>query len=60
MPGGRDSRAWAHYRNLHQAMLTALEEDFHTVFGQAFLAAYDAEVELYRQQCRRTACHRNA
>lgn len=60
LPGGRDSRAWAHYRNLHQAMLTAVEEDFHAVFGQAFLAAYDAEVELYRQQCRRTACHRNA
>ncbi|GAB3376377.1 type VI secretion system-associated FHA domain protein TagH [Azotobacter armeniacus] len=55
VPRGRDSRAWVHYCSLHQTMVTAVEEDFHTVFGQAFLAAYDAEVELYRQQCRRSA-----
>ncbi|NHZ89587.1 type VI secretion system-associated FHA domain protein TagH [Massilia sp. CCM 8733] len=56
MPKGRDGRAWVRYRALHQAAVTAVEEDFHTVFGQVFLSAYDAEVELYRAQRMQQAC----
>ncbi|NHZ82297.1 type VI secretion system-associated FHA domain protein TagH [Massilia sp. CCM 8695] len=56
MPKGRDGRAWVRYRALHQAAVTAVEEDFHTVFGQVFLSAYDAEVELYRAQRVQQAC----
>ncbi|AOJ05476.1 hypothetical protein WS70_27760 [Burkholderia mayonis] len=32
--------------------LFAIEDDFASVFGKAFLAAYDAEVERYRGRCR--------
>lgn len=56
MPKGRDGRAWVRYRALHQAAVSAVEEDFHTVFGQVFLSAYDAEVELYRAQRMQQAC----
>jgi FHA domain-containing protein len=56
MPKGRDGRAWVRYRALHQAAVTAVEEDFHTVFGQVFLSAYDAEVELYRVQRAQQEC----
>ncbi|WP_035058385.1 type VI secretion system-associated FHA domain protein TagH [Andreprevotia chitinilytica] len=54
-PRGRDGRAWAHYRALHENMIAAVEDDFHAVFGASFLAAYDAEVEHYRRQRRKSA-----
>ncbi|WP_106285461.1 MULTISPECIES: type VI secretion system-associated FHA domain protein [unclassified Paraburkholderia] len=50
-----ENRAWGRYRSLHRSMLDAVEDDFNTVFGNAFLAAYDAEVELYRQRRKESA-----
>ncbi|WP_148715788.1 type VI secretion system-associated FHA domain protein TagH [Chitinolyticbacter meiyuanensis] len=48
--GGRDGQAWREYRQLHRTMVAAVEDDFHRVFGAAFLAAYEAEVQLYKLQ----------
>ncbi|SMC29533.1 FHA domain protein [Andreprevotia lacus DSM 23236] len=50
LPYRQGHQAWLHYRRLHQTMLHAVEDDFHRVFGNAFLAAYDAEIEHYRHQ----------
>ncbi|KAF0811564.1 hypothetical protein IGB42_03950 [Andreprevotia sp. IGB-42] len=55
LPPGKEGRAWLQYRALHQSMVNAVEEDFQSVFGNAFLAAYDAEVELYRQHSKESA-----
>jgi FHA domain-containing protein len=55
IPHTKASRAWVQYCKLHRSMLDAVEDDFNTVFGNAFLAAYDAEAELYRQQRKESA-----
>ncbi|AJX34581.1 type VI secretion system-associated FHA domain protein TagH [Burkholderia oklahomensis] len=46
------ARLWDRYTTTHRDTLFAIEDDFASVFGKAFLAAYDAEVESYRGRCR--------
>ncbi|AOJ06071.1 type VI secretion system-associated FHA domain protein TagH [Burkholderia mayonis] len=46
------ARLWDRYATTHRDTLFAIEDDFASVFGKAFLAAYDAEVENYRGRCR--------
>ncbi|WP_341679326.1 type VI secretion system-associated FHA domain protein TagH [Niveibacterium sp. SC-1] len=48
-PRSRQARAWQHYCALHAATLAAVEDDFHEVFGQTFLAAYDAEIARFHR-----------
>ncbi|KVT89175.1 hypothetical protein WK59_06585 [Burkholderia ubonensis] len=42
------ARMWDRYATTHRDTVFAIEDDFASVFGKAFLAAYDAEVESYR------------
>ncbi|KVL22931.1 type VI secretion system-associated FHA domain protein TagH [Burkholderia cepacia] len=42
------ARMWDRYAATHRDTVFAIEDDFASVFGKAFLAAYDAEVESYR------------
>ncbi|AJX12877.1 type VI secretion system-associated FHA domain protein TagH [Burkholderia ubonensis] len=42
------ARMWDRYAAMHRDTVFAIEDDFASVFGKAFLAAYDAEVESYR------------
>ncbi|KVP98826.1 hypothetical protein WJ96_03610 [Burkholderia ubonensis] len=42
------ARMWDRYAATHRDTVFAIEDDFASVFGKAFLAAYDAEVERYR------------
>ncbi|NRO99432.1 type VI secretion system-associated FHA domain protein TagH [Paraburkholderia sp. NMBU_R16] len=46
------ARMWSRYENHHRDAVFAIEDDFASVFGKAFLAAYDAEVEGYRGRSR--------
>ncbi|RQS10123.1 type VI secretion system-associated FHA domain protein TagH [Burkholderia sp. Bp9002] len=46
------ARLWDRYAATHRDTVFAIEDDFASVFGKAFLAAYDAEVESYRGHSR--------
>lgn len=46
------ARLWDRYVTTHRDAVFAIEDDFASVFGKAFLAAYDAEVEGYRGHSR--------
>ncbi|KWZ48579.1 hypothetical protein WS73_08905 [Burkholderia savannae] len=48
LPALYKARLWDRYATTHRDTLFAIEDDFASVFGKAFLAAYDAEVESYR------------
>lgn len=53
VPALYKARLWDRYAATHRDTLFAIEDDFASVFGKAFLSAYDAEVESYRGRCRR-------
>lgn len=53
VPALYKARLWDRYATMHRDTLFAIEDDFASVFGKAFLSAYDAEVESYRGRCRR-------
>ncbi|CAJ3793962.1 type VI secretion system-associated FHA domain protein TagH [Burkholderia pseudomallei] len=53
VPALYKARLWDRYATTHRDTLFAIEDDFASVFGKAFLSAYDAEVESYRGRCRR-------
>jgi FHA domain-containing protein len=46
------ARMWDRYVNIHREAVFAIEDDFASVFGKSFLAAYDVEVEGYRGHSR--------
>lgn len=48
VPSLYKARMWDRYAATHRDTVFAIEDDFASVFGKAFLAAYDAEVESYR------------
>ncbi|MGU7768698.1 type VI secretion system-associated FHA domain protein TagH [Burkholderia sp. MR1-5-21] len=48
LPALYKARMWDRYAAAHRDTVFAIEDDFASVFGRAFLAAYDAEVESYR------------
>ncbi|QVN21791.1 type VI secretion system-associated FHA domain protein TagH [Burkholderia pyrrocinia] len=48
VPALYKARMWDRYAATHRDTVFAIEDDFASVFGKAFLAAYDAEVESYR------------
>lgn len=45
LPGSRRARLWDLYVQHHQNIREEAEEDFHTLFGKAFLAAYQQQVD---------------
>ncbi|TCW75931.1 type VI secretion system-associated FHA domain protein TagH [Burkholderia sp. SRS-46] len=52
VPALYKARLWDRYAATHRDTVFAIEDDFASVFGKAFLAAYDAEVESYRGRSR--------
>ncbi|MBR8064067.1 type VI secretion system-associated FHA domain protein TagH [Burkholderia ambifaria] len=52
VPALYKARMWDRYAATHRDTVFAIEDDFSSVFGKAFLAAYDAEVESYRGSSR--------
>ncbi len=43
-----NARMWDRYAAPHRDTVFAIKDDFASVFGKTFLAAYDAEMESYR------------
>ena len=51
LPMNRKARLWELYLQHHRQIRDEAEDDFHTLFGRAFVAAYEQQVErLERQQ----------
>lgn len=49
-PMRRRARLWESYRQHHLALREQAREDFHALFGRAFLAAYEQQVERLERQ----------
>ncbi len=47
-PGSRKAAVWEHFTSRYQQTAGEIEDDFHTLFGEAFLHAYDMEVSQYK------------
>ncbi|MBZ8142794.1 type VI secretion system-associated FHA domain protein TagH, partial [Rubrivivax gelatinosus] len=45
LPMNRKARLWDLYLQHHDSIRDEAEEDFHTLFGKAFLAAYEQQIE---------------
>lgn len=52
LPMNRRARLWDLYLQHHETIREEAQEDFHRLFGKAFLAAYEQQVERLRQQKR--------
>lgn len=52
LPAGRKARLWELYLQHHKQIRDEAEEDFHTLFGRAFVAAYEQQVDRLEQQQR--------
>ncbi|MBK9136423.1 MAG: type VI secretion system-associated FHA domain protein TagH [Betaproteobacteria bacterium] len=52
LPMNRKARLWELYLQHHRQIRDEAEEDFHTVFGRAFVAAYEEQVDRLEQQQR--------
>lgn len=50
LPMNRKARLWELYLQHYRAIHDEAQEDFHTLFGKAFLAAYEQQVERLRQE----------
>lgn len=54
LPMNRKARLWELYLQHHRRIRDEAEDDFHTLFGRAFVAAYEEQVQrLERQQRQR-------
>jgi FHA domain-containing protein len=52
LPMNRKARLWELYLQHHRRIRDEAEDDFHTLFGRAFVAAYEQQVERLEQQQR--------
>lgn len=52
LPMNRRARLWDLYLQHHETIREEAQEDFHRLFGKAFLAAYEQQVERLRQEKR--------
>ena len=52
LPMNRKARLWDLYLQHHGAIREEAQEDFHTLFGKAFLAAYEQQIERLRRETR--------
>jgi FHA domain-containing protein len=50
LPMSRKAKLWELYLQHFQSIRTEAQEDFHTLFGKAFLAAYEQQLERLRAQ----------
>lgn len=50
VPMGRKARLWELYLLRYQTLRESAQDDFHAVFGKAFLAAYEQQVERLRKK----------
>ncbi|WP_416412281.1 type VI secretion system-associated FHA domain protein TagH [Pantoea sp. App145] len=50
----RKAALWDHFSRHYQRTAGEIEDDFHTLFGEAFLHAYDMEVNQYKDSQTRT------
>lgn len=48
LPSSRKAALWDHFVKSYQKTSGELEDDFHTLFGEAFLHAYGVEVNQYK------------
>lgn len=46
--GNRKAALWDALKNHYQRVANEVEDDFHTLFGEAFLHAYDLEIRQYK------------
>ncbi|MGK3113428.1 type VI secretion system-associated FHA domain protein TagH [Candidatus Pantoea formicae] len=51
---GRKAALWDYFSRHYQRTAGEIEDDFHTLFGEAFLHAYDMEVNQYKDSQTRT------
>lgn len=48
LPGSKKAALWEAFQRHYQNTSGEIEDDFHTLFGDAFLQAYDMEVNQYK------------
>jgi FHA domain-containing protein len=48
LPGSRKAALWDYFVRSYSETAGEIEDDFHTLFGEAFLHAYDMEVNQYK------------
>ncbi|MCS3408124.1 type VI secretion system-associated FHA domain protein TagH [Serratia sp. AKBS12] len=48
LPSNRKAALWDYFVKNYQQTAGEIEDDFHTLFGEAFLHAYDVEVNQYK------------
>ncbi len=48
LPSSRKAALWEHFTKRYGETAGEIEDDFHTLFGEAFLHAYDMEVNQYK------------
>ncbi|KAB8310346.1 type VI secretion system-associated FHA domain protein TagH [Erwinia endophytica] len=48
LPGSRKAALWEHFTKRYAETAGEIEDDFHSLFGEAFLHAYDMEVNQYK------------
>jgi len=53
LPMNRRARLWDLYLQHHEAIREEAQEDFHNLFGKAFLAAYEQQIERLRLEKQR-------
>jgi len=53
LPMNRRARLWDLYLQHHHAIREEAQEDFHNLFGRAFLAAYEQQIERLRREKQR-------
>ena len=49
LPMNRKAKLWELYLQHHEAIRDDAQEDFHALFGKAFLAAYEQQLERLRR-----------
>ena len=50
VPMNRRARLWELYLQHHQAIHEEAQEDFHQLFGRAFLAAYEQQIDRFERE----------
>ncbi|HBH67113.1 MAG TPA: hypothetical protein DDY50_02250, partial [Erwinia persicina] len=48
LPRCKKAALWDYFMRHYQSTSGEIEDDFHTLFGEAFLHAYDIEVNQYK------------
>jgi FHA domain-containing protein len=50
LPMNRNARLWELFKERYQRLRDEAEEDFHSIFGQAFVRAYEEQIERLRSK----------